>query len=1052
MSTTWGMNRIRSARIHLAARTAVIVALGLTGLGAAAQQAPAEGSGAASGAVLEEVVITGSRITLPNMTSTSPIEVVTAKDIQVGGRADMSDIIMQLPQNFNNAFSDFNGRTSGLTTAGGLTTADLRGLGPQRTLVLINGRRLGPADANTANPNPAPDLDQIPTALIDRVDVVTGGASATYGSDAIGGVINFVMKRNFEGIQVDGQLGENWHEQHSTTAQALEEAKGYTPMTGSIRDGQNRSFSVIVGTNLADGKGNVTAYLGYLQAYPVPSGNRDFGGCQLVATPDAVGNYTGAACSGSSNSNYFQSISAGGPAYSVVGNQLVPRPAAGSNPPAVFNSQPYIYAGRDDLRYTAGFLAHIDVNSHVRPYAELGFMNDRTDQKVAPSALFRQSNPLDPTGNNSYNVNCDNPLLSAEEAGILCTPAQLAYVAANPFQPCIFAANGSPNCANVDIGRRNVEGGGRESYYEHTNYRGVLGVKGDLGAAWSYDAYAQYYYTEFYNANRQYLNFQSIGNALQVKGTAANPSCISGDPACVPYNIWMDGGVTPAQLAYLYLDGTAYGTNSEKIVHVDITGNLGEYGVKSPWANDGLSINAGYEHRAEKMAYDPDSGEESGLLAGFGGAAASIHQGYSLDEEIFEFGGPLVQGKTGIKSLVFDAGFRHSDYTTSGPVNTGKFEVQYEPTSDVRLRASYQRAIRAPNLIELYNPLTVGQITSGDDPCAPNEFNGKVAATLQQCLHTVPNTPAAIAAFTAAYNAGSIPQGTGSQLTELIGGSLNLKPERASSVSFGATLQPQALPGFTGSIDYYRIKLDDEITAIPPGLLLQQCLNGGDAFFCSKIDRNPVNFSLTGASVAGGGYIDQTVINVASVTFSGIDLQAHYSTALPGGWGKIGAALNGAYLLKDETQPYPGSPSFDCTGLFGAECQTVNPRWRHTMRVTWATPADIDVSLTWRFIGSVSLDSNDANPLLFGHTFVNQNTGAGAVNYFNGRLPNFSYLDLSATWIVSKGVEIRGGINNVLDKDPPLITSEIVAGGAANTFETYDTLGRQLFLSFTAKF
>jgi len=155
---------------------------------------------------IEEVVITGSRIALPNMVSTSPIQVITEKDIRVSGKADISDIILQLPQNFNNSFSDFNNRTSGLTTAGGLATADLRGLGPQRTLVLVNGRRLGVADANTANPNPAADLDQIPTDLIERVDVVTGGASATYGSDAIAGVINFIMKRNFEGIQFDGQL------------------------------------------------------------------------------------------------------------------------------------------------------------------------------------------------------------------------------------------------------------------------------------------------------------------------------------------------------------------------------------------------------------------------------------------------------------------------------------------------------------------------------------------------------------------------------------------------------------------------------------------------------------------------------------------------------------------------------------------------------------------------------------------------------------------------------------------------------------------------------
>ncbi len=1011
-------------------RTALLAALlAFTAGGAHAQdKAPDASTG---GAVLEEVVITGSRIALPNMTSTSPIQVVTQKDIQTAGKVDISDVMLQLPQNFNNSFSDFNNRTSGLTTAGGIATADLRGLGPQRTLVLVNGRRLGAADANTANPNPAPDLDQIPTALVERIDVVTGGASATYGSDAIAGVVNFILKRNFEGIQVDGQAGENWHNQHSSLVDGFAQQAGDTAPTGTIRDGANKTLTITLGSNIADGKGNVTAYFGYLRADPVPSGNRDFGSCQLNAMPDATGNYSGAFCSGSSNSNYF---GINGTAYSVLGNQFIPRGSAPTNPPAVFNSQPYIYTGRDDLRYNAGFLAHVDLNEHFKPYAEFSYMNDRTDQKIAPSALFRQSNPYDPTGNNSYNVNCSNPLLSAQEASILCTPAQIAADLANP---------GSVS-ANVDIGRRNTEGGGRESYFEHTNYRAVFGDKGSIDRTWSYDAYGQYYYTTFFNSNKQYLSFTAIDNALQVKtGPGGTPVCISGG-SCVPYNIWQDGGVTPAQLAYLYLNGTAYGTTSQRTVHADVTGELGNYGVKSPFANDGISVNVGYEHRSEVWSYEPDSGEVSGNLAGFGGAAAPIHQGYSLNEEWIELGGALAQNKPGIRSLVVDTGFRQSDYSTTGSVSTGKFEVQYAPTDDVRLRASWQRAIRAPNLIELYSPANIGQINAGDDPCAPNEYTGVIAATLAQCMRT--------GVTAAQYNAGSIPQGTGSQLSQEIGGNVNLKPERADSISLGLTLTPQAIPGLTGSIDYWRIKLTDEIGAIPPGLLLQECLNTGNPFFCSKIVRNPQNGSLTGADVAGGGYIVQTVINIGEVQIDGIDVQSAYKVPLGGRAGSLVFALNGALLLSDKTTPYPGSPSYNCTGLYGALCQTVDPRWRHTLRTTWVAPGDVEVTLNWRFIGAVTLDNNDPNPLLNGHTFVNQVTGGPAFDYFNNRIPSYSYLDLSASWAVTNGLTVRAGINNLLDKDPPVVTSEIVAGGANNTFETYDTLGRQMFVSFTAKF
>ncbi|MBS0419856.1 MAG: TonB-dependent receptor [Proteobacteria bacterium] len=1007
---------------------------------------------------LTEVVVTGTRLVLPNMASVSPIEVVTAKEIAVSGKNDITDVIMQLPQNFNNSFADFNNRTSALTTAGGIATADLRGLGPVRTLVLVNGRRLGVGDANTANPNPAPDLDQIPTALIERVDVVTGGASATYGSDAIAGVINFVMRRDFAGVELSGQLGSDWHNQHSETARALLLDGGHEPPSGVIHDGKNRSLNLVLGSNIADGKGNVTAFLGYLRADPVPSGNRDFGACQLNAAPDPTGTfYNGAFCSGSGNSNSFR-VLGGGTTYSVSGNQFVPRGSVATTPPAIFNSQPYIYNGRDDTRYTAGFLAHVDLNELVKPYAEFGFMNDKTDQKIAPSGLFGGANPLDPLGTGSYPVNCDNPLLSPQQAAVLCSPAQLTYVAANPGQPCTFANGSSPNCADVGIGRRNIEGGGRESLYEHTNFRGVVGLTGSLGEAWRYDAYGQYYYTSFFNINKQYMNFANIDSALQVTGTRTNPVCISGPP-CVPYNIFADGGVTQAALDYLYLNGSAYGTNTQRIAHLDLTGDLGQYHVRSPWAADGFAVNLGYEHRREQLAFDPDSGEVGGLLSGFGGAAAPIHAGYSVNEGFVELGGPIVQDAPGISNLTAAVGYRYSSYSISGAVNTGKFSVQYAPIPDLRLRASFQRAIRAPNLIELFNPVSVNLIGSGDDPCAPNEFSGVVAATLEQCLRTLPAnaTPAEIQAFTNLYRDPAtgrnlITQGTGSQLNQLQGGNPGLKPEQANTFNIGVTLAPGLIPNLTGSLDYYHISLKDQIGAIPPGLLLQECLNTGARRFCDGVIRNPVDGSLATGSVVGqAGYIAQTAINVGASRLSGIDAQLGYQLPV-GGWGKLSWALNGAYLLESEAQPFTGGPTYDCAGLFGAVCQTVNPRWRHNLRTTWSTPWNVEIFATWRFISAVALDNNDANPLLYGHSFLNQNTGGPTYNTFEGRLPSFSYLDLSAAWTFMKGIEVRAGINNLLDKDPPLVTSEITASGANNTFETYDTLGRQLFLAFTARF
>ena len=352
--------------------------------------------------------------------STSPIQVISARSIQVSGKTDITDIISQLPQVFTNDLGqDLGNGTSGLTTAGGVATADLRGLGPGRTLVLVDGRRLGVGSPNTAIAQPAPDLDQIPAGLVDRVEVVTGGSSAAYGSDAIAGVVNFIMKRDFEGFQVDGQMGENLHDNGDTFVQGLVRQFGYSPPTGMMQDGRNRTFDMLMGTNFADNNGNVTAYLSYRHADPVAASQRDFGACQLFPTFAANGNVSGVVCDGSSNSNWFEPTA--GPnalnVYSVSGHSFVPNGSVATTPPAVYNSQPYIFMTREDDRYNAAFMAHDDINDYFKPYAELFFMDDKTHQQVAPAALFKDSNPLDPTGAGDYYINCSNPLLSAQQRG-----------------------------------------------------------------------------------------------------------------------------------------------------------------------------------------------------------------------------------------------------------------------------------------------------------------------------------------------------------------------------------------------------------------------------------------------------------------------------------------------------------------------------------------------------------------------------------------------------------------------------------------------------------
>lgn len=1014
---------------------AAFLALCATEARAQAVPAPAPAPAAAAGEV-SEVVVTGSRIPQPNLTSISPIDVVTGQEFKLQGATDTISMINTLPQNFQNAASDFSATSNPLSSPGGIATADLRGLGPQRTLVLVDGRRLGIGDANTGNPNPAPDLNQIPVALIDHVEVLTGGASATYGSDAVAGVLNFIMKHNFQGIQIDGQLGINQHSQNNNkNVQALLRAAGDLVPQSDTWDGASHDLSIVVGTNGMDDKLNVTAYLVYHTQRPVTQAARDYGACQIRVT----GGIT-PFCSGSTNSNQFFQATGSGPGinnntgFTVIGNQFLDyatAPNTGS-PPLIFNSNPYQYLIHQDTRYMAGFFSHYEVSKILDIYADFSFMNDRSVTAIAPSGLFQGSGP---SPNGGYLVNCNNPLLSTQEATTLCSPAEIT----------------AGSSVDLIYGRRNIEGGPRSSSYEHQNYRAVLGARGEIPQAegWKYDVYGSYYYTTLFQSNDNYLSNRRIQNALQVVTFNGVPTCTSvingTDKACVPYNIFTQGAVTPNQVAYLNSRGTSYGTIAETIVEADITGDLGRYGVKSPWAEDGVGVSVGAVDRRQKYTYAPDENELSNDLSGFGGASTAVDASLGVTEAYGEFRAPLVQKLPFIEELTLDGGYRFSHYSTDVDADTWKVGLQYAPIQDIRFRASFNRAIRAPNILELFNPQAVTNTSEVSvDPCAPTS-SGPATATLAQCMRT---------GVTAAEygNGGStnkIVQCPAGQCAVLNGGNRNLSPERASTFTVGFTVQPSFLSGFTGSVDYWNIKLLNTISKIPLAFTLNQCLTTGNPIFCANVVRNPAGL-LFGTSVAGGGFINGTNVNIGANWASGIDFQGSYRMplgtlsmiGLSDDYGSLTFTFTGSELLTFKTTPTPGAHTYDCAGLFGPTCQTVNPNWRHNLRVSWQTPWPVLLSAQWRYIGATKLETNTHDP-----TLTN-----GAFDAFDAKLKAVNYLDLVGVWNVRKGLVIRGGINNVTDQDPQIINSSIVGTGLPNAYPTYDFLGRQFFIAFTANF
>jgi outer membrane receptor protein involved in Fe transport len=982
-------------------RNLIASAVRRTLLLAAAASAPvfapaafAQDQEAASGAgTVEEVVVTGSRIPQPNVEGISPVAVVGAEEVAVRGITRVEDLVNNLPQ----AFADQGGNISNGST--GTATVNLRNLGSTRTLVLVNGRRLPPGTPGGTAASIAPDLNQIPSALIERVEVLTGGASSVYGSDAVAGVVNFIMKRDFEGIAVDTQYSFYSHRNDNGVGD-LVAARGFATPDSNETDGGAIDANLTLGTGIADGKGNATVYLGYRKIDPVLQSERDYSACALGATA------TGFACSGSGTTGpggQFQPYSPAlrpGDAFTVAGPNGEIRPYSSTTD--AFNFGPYNYFQRPDTRYVLGAFAHYDLAPQAQVYTELMFHDDRTVAQIAPSGLFAQL----------YTTNCDNPLLSAAQRSAMCGAFGLAPTADT----------------NVLIGRRNVEGGGRQDDLRHTSYRGVVGVKGEIAQGWNYDVFGQYGTVVFAET---YLNDFSIARgqrALQVVNVNGVPTCKSvvdgTDPNCVPYNIWRQGGVTPEALNYLQTPGFQRGDTQQSVMGATLAGDLGQYGVQLPTANEGLGVAIGAEYRQESLDLRTDQAFTTGDLAGQGGPTIGVQGSYNVKEYFAEFRAPLVQDRPWIQTLALNGSYRYSDYSTGVNTNSYGAGLEWAPLADVRLRGSYQRAVRAPNIRELFAAQGVQLFDLDEDPCSGTT----PAATLAQCQRTGV-TPGQY---------GFIVNNTAGQFNTLAGGNLDLDPEKADTFSYGIVFTPTFLDGLTASIDYFDIKLEDQVGVVPPTVSLQQCLQTGDPTFCQNVRRGQAGTLWFDPN----GYIVGTNTNTGTTETSGIDTEVNYRFDLPGGMGGLAVNLIGTYLREFVSEPVSGLGTYDCQGLFGPTCGTPLPEWRHKARLSWTTPIDLDVSLTWRYISKVNLDLSTDQPLL-----------TGTFRPVDREMPAQHYVDLAASYTFRKSYGVRVGINNVLDRDPPL-SSQVGSGfGNGNTYpQVYDALGRYAFVALSANF
>ncbi|MDI1325440.1 MAG: TonB-dependent receptor [Brevundimonas sp.] len=953
---------------------------------------------------LDEVVVTGSRIPQANLVTTSPVSQVTGQDVDAAGVTRVEDLISQLPQ----AFAAQNATASNGAT--GTATVSLRNLGSTRTLVLIDGRRMGygsPAD-------PSADLNQVPEQLIERVEVLTGGASAVYGSDALAGVVNFIMKKSFEGVQLDAQYA---FYQHNNDYDGIGNLRAEIARRGAtnpaqfalpddnVSDGESRSINLTLGTSSADGKGNLMAYAGYRNNNAILQRDRDYSACALGQPNTATGPTT-YSCGGSGTSfpgQFTTDFTAANTFTLGAGRTFVPY---NTNINA-YNFGPINFYQRPDERYTMGALGSYQVNDHAEVFAQLMFSDYQSVAQIAPSGSFFSTS----------DINCDSPLLSAQQAGLIgCTPAD------------VLAGNRVP----LYIGRRNVEGGGRQDNLNYESYRGVVGVRGEIKAGWNYDIAAQFSRVRLQRAYQNDFSVTRLTRALDVVSVGGTPTCrsvVNGtDPNCVPYDVFTSGGVTAAALDYLQIPLVATGETTQQVVTAAVTGDTG---WTLPTASRTIQIAFGAEYRRDYLGSITDLAFQTGDGAGQGGPTIGINGDTDVAEVFGEFQIPLADDQPWAYSASIDGAYRRSEYENFG-TNTYKIGADYAPIEDIRFRASISRAVRAPNVIDMFAAQGAGLFSADRDPC--DATTGAVAAN---CIGANPWQ------VTSAQSTGGGLNNVAGQYNMRSSGTPTLRPEASDTTTFGVVLTPGFLPGFNLSIDYFDIQIEDFIQPFGGLTTLDGCYISNDAAACARIQR-----SSNGSLFVGTGFVDNPNTNIGGLSTAGVDVNANYRADLEdfgvSGYGSLGLSFVGTWLSSLEVDNGGIAPNsvYDCAGFFANQCNTPNPEWRHRARATWITPWKIDVAATWRYFAEVEL-------AVLSKTDSSLNNGGTRMDRF---FDAENYLDLAATWQVMDTVTLRAGVNNILDNDPQITTS---AGddGNGNTFpQMYDAMGRYFFFGVTANF
>jgi len=942
-----GMKRVADMRAGLRGGSALFLSMAVMG-SAMAQEPVAEEA--------EAIVVTGSRIARPDVESNSPVNVISQDEIKYSSTVETEQLLNALPQAVAGAGAQSN-------SGNGSATVNLRNLGTVRTLVLQNGRRIVGASQDGVV-----DLNMIPTSLISRVEVVTGGASAVYGSDAMAGVVNFVTKDDFEGFEIGGSYG-----------------------ISDEGDAERYNIDLTVGGNFADGRGNMVFHGSYYDRSMVKGSARDHATVFLAdaivdGKPVLVPSGNGVTPQGTIFSPQLVGLKDPyGTTIGTAGIFFAPEGWRAYKASDGFNDRPYTNLQMPMQRWQGSVIGHYDVTDNVTAFWEGSYVHSKINSTLG--AVPMSSSGFIP----GFQLDLRNPYLD---------PTLRDFLSVN------MDADGN-NLVPVNINRRLLDGGSRTSDQTRDFYRFVVGLKGDLTDRLKWEV--------FYNQGQTKVTDVQGGGVLIdnfANGFLTNPNdpskCASADPKCVVLNPFGLNSLTPEMMNYIYTDLTNITTIRQKQLGASLTGSL----FSLPAGDVGISIGA--EYRKESSAFDPDQlyiqGKALSRSAGLSKTAGS----FDVAELYGELYVPILADMPGVELLAFEGGLRFSDYSTAGSVWSYKLGGEYSPFRGLKFRGLYQRAVRAPNVVELYSGKTNNAFQAVDFCNAGPE---RTTAERDFCVNTL-GVPAAVA---------DVFQQENQQIRAVTGGNPNLQEETSDTWSVGAVIRPDFVPNLQLTVDYYNIKIVDAIGSFGGGLqsVITAC-NANlsvDNVFCAPLrNRTP-----------DGQLFDVPLLNanIANMKATGVDFRLDYRHNV--GAGSLNYYLAGTYLIDSITQGSPIANAINCAGYIGGgSCSTANPTWRFTQRLTWEMEK-LQLSLRHRFIGSAkdgriagAKASGAATPLL-------AVPETGDVHYF----------DLGANYDVKENFSFFANVDNLFDRDPPFYLYER---------ETYDAIGRRFTIGFRANF